>query len=195
MLARDRRRNAAGNRAMTEEPVPTAGDIMTREFPAVLPSLLLFDAVLVLGRARVPTAFVVDENQQLVGILTDKDCLRALAARCYDEAGPQTVQDVMVTPSPQVTSRTDLYALTQDFLGTPAGILPVIDDGTLIGGVTEEAVFRALLGALHRRTRLLADSEQVQQDIEDRPTSIERMQKVFADWSPAQIASVLRRTK
>jgi CBS domain-containing protein len=181
---------------MIEEPIPTAGDLMTHEFLAVLPTLSLVEAVIALERDRAHTAFVVDGHERLIGLLTEKDCLRALGARCYDEAGPHTVGEVMVEPpATEITPRTDAYAITQAFLETPAGMLPVVDAGKLVGGVSQLAVLRALLGVLRQRAELLANGEQVRQDLEDRPTSIERMQKVFADWSPDQIASLLGRHK
>jgi CBS domain-containing protein len=181
---------------MIEEPVPVARDLMTREFLAVLPTLPLAEAVLALERNRAHTAFVVDEEERLLGLLTDKDCLRALGALCYDEAGPQTVGEVMVEcPPKEITVRTDVYVLTQAFLQTPAGMLPVRDAGTLVGGVSQSAVARALLEVLRQRAQVISNGEQVRQDIEGRPASIERMQKVFADWSPDQIATLLRRNK
>jgi CBS domain-containing protein len=181
---------------MIEEPIPVAREMMTREFLAVLPTLPLVEAVVALERDRAHTAFVVDEEEQLLGLLTDKDCLRALGARCYDEAGPHTVGEVMVAcPASEITVRTDAYALTQAFLQTPAGMLPVVEGGKLVGGVSQLAVARALLGVLRQRAELFANGERVRHDIEDRPTSIERMQKVFADWTPDQIASLLRRNK
>ena len=180
---------------MLEEPVPTARELLTQEFLALPPTLPLVEAVDQLQRNRWHTAFVVDDQGRLVGLLSDKDCLRAVAARVYDESAAEVVADVMLDHPPCVSPGTDVYTLAQFFLTIPAGLLPVLDGERLIGGVSQLAALRALLGVLRHRTTLQEEGEQVRQDLTDRPTSIERMQRVFADWTPEQIASVLKRSR
>ncbi len=100
---------------MTEQ-IPTARELMTDEFLAVRPGLGLLDAVAVLEGTPEDTAFVIDEHDRLVGIITEKECLRILAARAYDEAIAETVRDVMSPPPSTITPSTDAYAVAQAFL-------------------------------------------------------------------------------
>lgn len=180
---------------MFHEPIPTAADLLSRDFLALNPSVRLTDAVEHLHRDRAHTAFVVDHQQHLVGLLCEKDCLRAVAARAYDEAVSETVQDVMQPAPPAVERSSDVYALAQTFLATSAAMLPVVHEGKLVGGVSQAAALRALLRVLRDRARLRSDGEAVRVDLEQRPASIERMQKVFADWRPDQIASLLKQNR
>lgn len=180
---------------MIDEPIPTAADLLSRDYLALSPSLPLAQAVERLDKDHCHTAFVLDEHDQLLGVLTAKDCLRALGARAYDEAGADTVEAVMHTDAPRVGPDADLFAVAQTFESTPAAMLPVIQDNRLLGGVSQLRTLRALLAVLRYRAELEAGGEQVRHDLEDRPTSIERMQKVFADWTPEQIASMLGRSR
>ena len=68
-----------------DELLPAAGDLMTGDDLAVRPSLGLLEAVGRFERYNEDTAFVVGEHGRLIGMLTEKRCLRALAARAYEE--------------------------------------------------------------------------------------------------------------
>jgi CBS domain-containing protein len=177
------------------EQLPTAGDLLTREYLVLAPALPILDAIHRLERDRAHTAFVFDEHDALVGLLTDKDCVRVLGARAYDEAVAETVGDVM-TPAPDsVTPATDVYTIAQVFGTTPAGMLPVVDHGRVVGGVSQRALLRAMLELYRHRSEAWANVERACADLKDPPTSIERMQRVFADWNPEQLASLLRRNR
>ena len=68
-----------------DELLPAAGDLMTGDDLAVRPSLGLLEAVGRLECYKEDTAFVGDEHGRVIGMLTAKRCLRALAARAYEE--------------------------------------------------------------------------------------------------------------
>ena len=71
--------------------VPTARDCMvaTSQF-TLTPDTDVYKAIKVLVAKHASGAPVVDENGMLLGILTEKDCLRVLSRSAYDERGGGT---------------------------------------------------------------------------------------------------------
>lgn len=172
----------------------TARDVMTQGYLAVRPSLPLLDAVGRLKQHSEDTAFVLDEHDHLLGVLTEKESLRTLAARAYDAFIADTVADALC-PAPAVLSpSTDAYAITQAFLGCSCGMLPVLDHGRLVGGVTQIAMLRLFLDVFRRRTSAQQGIEQAAGDMKGRPASMEQMQRVAGKLDRQQLASLFRQT-
>jgi signal-transduction protein with cAMP-binding, CBS, and nucleotidyltransferase domain len=175
------------------ELIPTARELMTKEYLAVRPSLGLLEAVSVLERDPEDTAFVVDEHETFLGVLTEKECLRTLAARAYDEAIAETVEDVMCPMPAAIAPTTDAYTLAQAFLSQSCGTLPVLENGRVVGAVSQITMLRTFLAVFRHRTAELGTIEQTADDLKERPTAIEQMQRVFANLNRDQLATLMHR--
>ncbi|CAN5779043.1 hypothetical protein BH24ACI4_BH24ACI4_09780 [soil metagenome] len=173
--------------------LPTAGELLTQDYLTVSPSLPLLDAVGQLERHAEDTAFVVDESGAFKGVLTEKDCLRALAARAYDGGVAETVQDVMTPPKSAVGSATDAYAVAQAFLECSCGMLPVVDEGRVAGAVSQITMLRTFLGVFGHQAKELGTIEQTADDMKGRPETKEQMQRVSANLDRDQLATLSRR--
>jgi CBS domain-containing protein len=89
---------------------------------------------------------VVDDQGRLVGVLSDRDILRALAARQPLRVADMMTRDV-ITTSPQASAHTAAGLMLEHQISS----LPVVNDtGALVGLVTQtdflELARRALLG-------------------------------------------------
>jgi CBS-domain-containing membrane protein len=175
------------------EQIPTARELMTQEFLAVRPTLGLLDAVAVLEDAPEDTAFVIDEHDRLLGILSEKECLRALAARAYDEAIAETVKDVMCASPATLTPSTDVYTIAQAFLSCSCGMLPIMDGPRVAGAISQLSMLRVFLAVFRKRTEERGEIEQSARDLRGRPESQERMQRVAANLDREQLASLFSR--
>lgn len=82
---------------------------------------------------------VVDRDHRLVGIVAERDLL--LAATRYPRAGVD-VAEFMATKLVTVSPGMDLTAAARLMLEHRVGGLPVLDNGTLVGIVTESDIFR-----------------------------------------------------
>ena len=180
---------------MIDELLPTARDLMTQEYLAFRPSLGVLDAVSGLERHPEDTAFVLDEHDRLLGVLTEKECLRILGARAYDEAIAETVQDVMCATPSILAPSTDLYTITQAFLSCSCGMLPVVDGDRVLGGVSQLSMLRVFLAVFRHRAAALGSIERTADDLKGRPEAIEQMQRVFAKLDRNQIATLLHRSE
>ncbi|MEM9187404.1 MAG: CBS domain-containing protein [Planctomycetota bacterium] len=119
----------------------TAEQIMTSGIVTISPKATLHDAIeLVLDR-RVSGLPVVDEDQALVGIITEF----ALLALAYDEGlQHQTVQQHMTREVITVGAGDTVNRLADLFILHRVRRLPVIRGGRLVGLVSRRDVLKAL---------------------------------------------------
>jgi acetoin utilization protein AcuB len=102
---------------------------------------------------------VVDARGRLTGIVTDRDLRQVVfdaAVRGHLEADAQRlgalpVRDVMTWGVVTVTPATDLRAPAARMRERRLGALPVLDDGRLVGILTEHDLLTALLAVLRER--------------------------------------------
>lgn len=124
-------------------------DYMTGKLVTFSPDTGVLDAIHELIKHRIAGAPVVDDNGNLVGMLSELDCLKvALTAGYHGEYGGP-VADFM-TPDPQTVdadmSIVDLAAL---FLKSEFRRYPVIKDNRLVGQISRRDVLRALEHLAH----------------------------------------------
>ena len=134
--------------------VPTAEEIMTRSLVTFRPEMRLFDAIALLLKHRISGGPVVDDDGKMVGILSELDCLKVLAAGEFysdDHREEGHVRDCMTTVFHQVLPETDIYALAQTFLTESVRRLPVLRGTELLGQVSRRDVLRAMEALGERR--------------------------------------------
>jgi len=112
--------------------MPSVGEIMSGDVLAVDRATTLQEAASRMHERRVGAVVVLDENERLVGIVTERDVLRAVATGGVE--GP--VSDVM-TPSPE-TVEPDESAGQAAVLMIHGGFrhLPVVESGTVVGMIS-----------------------------------------------------------
>ena len=93
----------------------------------------IFQAILLLLKNRVSGAPVVDESGKLVGVLSEKDCLRIFANEAFfsQNAGGM-VSDYMSTDILTADPDDDVFKTADIFLKNSFRRLPVVDDGNLV---------------------------------------------------------------
>ena len=112
--------------------MPSVGEIMSGDVLAVESATTLEDAARRMHERRVGAVVVLDENARLLGIVTERDVLRAVATGGVE--GP--VSDVM-TPSPE-TVEPDESAGQAAVLMIHGGFrhLPVVAEGAVVGMIS-----------------------------------------------------------
>ena len=105
----------------------------------VLPAdAVLEDAVRLFARHRINGAPVMD-GEELLGILTDSDVIRALAD---GQASTTPVTDVMTRDVVQVEGSVRLFEVVRRFKEREIGRLIVVEDGRPIGMLTKSDIMR-----------------------------------------------------
>ena len=129
---------------MTHRKAVTAHDYMTRSVVTLNPEMNLLDAVEVLLDRRISGAPVVDSTGNLVGILSEQDCLRAaLGATYYGDLGG-LVSDHMQRVVATVGDDTPIFDVARRFIEGHFRRYPVVHGHRLVGQISRRDVLRAL---------------------------------------------------
>jgi CBS domain-containing protein len=126
-------------------------DWMTREVASVRRNdkLAIADDVMRLGRIR-HTPVLEDHSDDLVGIVSQRDLFRGALAGAlgYGQHAQQKVmsmlviKDIMATDPVTTTPDTPLADAARVMLERKIGCLPVVEDGRLVGILTESDFLR-----------------------------------------------------
>ncbi len=123
--------------------VTRIADIMTRDILTFAPGLEINHAVSRLLTRRVSGAPVVDDRGRLLGILTVKDCFKAVLSASYYEGWGGVVSDYMSSPAETMDAELDIVSAAEQFLTSRYRRFPVIEAGRLVGVISRFDVLRA----------------------------------------------------
>jgi CBS domain-containing protein len=124
--------------------LPVVRDHMDRHVATLRPETKILDAVGLLLERKVTGAPVVDKSGRLVGIVTEKDCLRLVAAGVDGDLPRGTVADIMTQNPETIPPDMDIYYVAGLFLGRPFRRFPVVEDGKLVGTITRFDILRVI---------------------------------------------------
>ncbi|WP_078120486.1 CBS domain-containing protein [Thiosocius teredinicola] len=130
-------------------PTMTARDCMSRKVNSLRPDDDVLAAVRVLVENRISGAPVIDNIGNLLGILTEKDCMAiALSAGYHGESGGK-VRDYMSTEVMTVDADTPVIEIAEHFATKHFRRLPVLESGRVVGVVSR----RDVLWLLEQRSK------------------------------------------
>lgn len=113
----------------------------------VSPNDNIADAMRVIIDNKVSGVCVVDRDNNLVGILSEMDCLRAILGAVYNDSGIGKVQDYMASENLVVAHpNEDIVDVAQDMLRQNKRRRPVVEGGKLIGQITCRQLLKAVRG-------------------------------------------------
>ena len=119
-------------------------DYMTKTLVTFKRETNILDAIHTLVQHRIAGAPVVDDAGNLVGMLSELDCLKvALQAGYYGEYGGP-VADYMTSDVKTVNAEMGIIDLAQRFLDSRYRRFPVTDRNRLVGQISRRDVLRAL---------------------------------------------------
>lgn len=122
-------------------------DYMLTNPVKVKPTDHVLDAMQAIIDNKISGVCVVDTEGNLVGILSEMDCLRAVLSAIYNDGGIGLVADHMSTDNLVVAHpNEDIVDVAQDMLVKNKRRRPVVEDGKLIGQIT----CRQLLAAVKK---------------------------------------------
>ena len=129
--------------------LPIVRDHMDTVVPTLTPDTGMTAAVDFLLDKHVTGAPVVNAEGALVGIITEKDCLRLVATGDAGALPPRgTVRDFMTTDVTQVAPDMNIYFVAGLFLKAHYRRLPVVEKGKLVGAITRFDILRVIHSTL-----------------------------------------------
>ena len=134
---------------MSKQPnsVLTARDIMTEGVVTLSQDMKMLDAIQLFIREEISGAPVIDQNGNIVGILSEFDCLRVFAsgeytAEDYEEASQVGV--FMRAGAHTIEPELDIYSIAHLFTKHRVRRLPVVENDKIVGIVSRRDVLRGI---------------------------------------------------
>lgn len=120
-------------------------DYMATGLVSFRPETDLFEAINDLLNYKISGAPVTTESGDLVGIISEVDCLKAILTLTYheEEFGGQ-VKDCMTTGVETVGYDEDIVDVAKIFIEQGRRRLPVVKDGKLVGQISRSDILRAV---------------------------------------------------
>ncbi len=119
-------------------------DYMSRTLVKFKPETSVLDAVHELVKHRIAGAPVVDDAGNLVGMLSELDCLKVALQAGYHGSYGGPVSEYMTHDVETVNAEMSIVDLASKFLDSRFRRFPVTDRNRLIGQISRRDVLRAL---------------------------------------------------
>ncbi|MFQ6549653.1 CBS domain-containing protein [Aestuariibius sp. 2305UL40-4] len=124
--------------------IALVADYMVTDIATLSPEMEINRAMNVLLDNNISGAPVVDETGALIGVLSQKDCLKAAIEASYYRDWGGTVAKYMSTDVKTLPAGMDILAAATAFLESPYRRFPVLENGRLAGQISRADALRAL---------------------------------------------------
>jgi CBS domain-containing protein len=127
-------------------PTKTAvvSDYMSGKLVTFSPTTDVLDAIEELVQRRIAGAPVVDDHGNLVGMLSEFDCMQVVLTAGYHGEPGGPVSDLMVSDVKTVDAGMSIVDLAELFIATRYRRFPVLKDNRLVVQISRRDVLRAL---------------------------------------------------
>lgn len=122
-------------------------DFMTTKLITFRPQDSMEEVMNKLVKHKISGGPVVNESNELVGIISEGDCLKEITKRKYHNS-PESVgmvKDHMATNIETISPDTDIFDAAQQFLSKHFRRFPVLRDGKLVGQISQKDIMKAVL--------------------------------------------------
>lgn len=126
---------------------PSVMEYMTKKLITFTPETDISVAINSLLENRISGAPVLNGNNEVVGLIDDKDCLNVLFGSVYNRTpvGPETVADYMSNVMKTISVHDNILDVAYQFSSTPYKRLLVMDDNNkLAGQISRRDILRAI---------------------------------------------------
>ena len=123
---------------------PIVKNYMTTNLIALKDEMDVYFAIGLLLKNNISGAPVIDNNDNLSGILSEKDCLRVFANGSFYNMPGGEVSRFMTKVVATVEPNTDLFSVADIFLKHNYRRMPVVKGKKLVGQISRRDVLRAI---------------------------------------------------
>ncbi|MEH0157063.1 CBS domain-containing protein [Limibacter armeniacum] len=134
---------------------PPITDYMTKEVITFHPHQSIKEAMESMLDNQISGAPVVDDSANIVGMLSETDCLHILLENAYNNLPQrgQLVEDYMSQSVTTISADKNVVDVAYMFLNSKFRRYPVVDKGRLIGQVSRKDIMKAALNFKSERWR------------------------------------------
>jgi len=122
-------------------------DYMSTKLITFRPDQSVMEVMNTLIKKRISGGPVVNEKNELVGIISEGDCIREIShSRYYNQPLDNAkVQDHMVTDIETIDGEMNVFDAADKFLNSKRRRFPIVQNGKLIGQISQKDVLKAAI--------------------------------------------------
>ena len=117
---------------------------MARHLVTLRPDDEVLHAVQIMVKHDISGAPVLDKDGKLVGVLTEKDCMRVILNATYHSEYGGLVSEYMSSDVETMNAEDSIVEVAERFLNKRYHRYPVMDNNRLVGQISRGDVIRAL---------------------------------------------------
>jgi len=124
----------------------TVADYMATKLITLTPDQSMQEAMDLLLKNKISGAPVVDATGKLIGVISEGDCLKEIVKGKYNNTPsiPATVKDYMAAEIISISPDKNIFEAANTFLRLRFRRFPVIQDGKLVGQISQRDIMRAV---------------------------------------------------
>lgn len=120
-------------------------DYMQRTSHAISSTATTTEVVARLLKSGMTGIPVIDEQETVVGFVSEQDCIKELLNGAFFCDKPPSVTTIMTKEVLTVTANTSIVELAQTMLREKPKNFPVVSEGKLVGIITRRHILKALI--------------------------------------------------
>ncbi len=125
-------------------------DYMATSLVKLTPDMDVYKSISLLLNNKISGAPVVDKEDKLLGVLSEKDCLRIMANGTFHDLPGARVSDYMSRKCYTLRAEDDIFRAADIFLKNSFRRIPILNEhGQLVGQVSRRDVLRAIRDLAH----------------------------------------------
>ncbi|RSK41356.1 CBS domain-containing protein [Mangrovimonas spongiae] len=128
------------------EPIKVS-DYMTKDLITFKPEQSVEEVIQTLITKKISGGPVVNDNNELVGIISEGDCLKQISeSRYYNMPMAQdNVESRMVKQVETIDGNMDVFDAAKKFLNSKIRRFPILENGKLVGQISQKDILKAAL--------------------------------------------------
>ena len=119
-------------------------DCMSKTPPSIPSNMLISDVIEQLIENRIGGAPVVNDNNEIIGFVSEHDCISKILQSSYYCDPDASVNEVMSTEIEALHPNNSIVDLAQKMLASKRQVFPVAENNQLIGIINRSMVLTAL---------------------------------------------------
>jgi len=122
-------------------------DYMTRNLIVFNPKQSVLGVMDQLIKHRISGGPVVNENHELVGIISEGDCIKQISeSRYYNQPMENiNVEEHMITNVETINGDMNIFDAAEKFLKSKRRRFPILEEGKLVGQISQKDILKAAL--------------------------------------------------
>lgn len=122
-------------------------DYMSRNLITFSPDQSVMDVMSVLIKKKISGGPVVNEKNELLGIISEGDCLREISNSRYHNHPMQDVKvkDYMATAVETMDGNMNVFDAADKFLSSRRRRFPILENGKLVGIISQKDILKAAI--------------------------------------------------